>query len=77
MLWECTNITLPVPLKKSESIVFPSEAERVQKEERKKREERPWRSCTKENKQLQYVYSGVPEGRRGPDCSVPSIISEK
>lgn len=40
MLWECTNITLPVPSKKSETIVFPSEAERVQKEERKKKEKR-------------------------------------
>lgn len=41
MLWECTNITLPVPSKKSESIIFPSEAERVQKEERKKEETDP------------------------------------
>lgn len=65
------------PLKEVREHHFSLRGRESVKRREKKTGDRPWRSCTKENKQLQYVYSGVPEGRRGPDCTVPSIISEK
>lgn len=66
------NISLPVPWRQRPPSSPLRESER---ERESAKRERAWlrRSNTQENKQLQYVYSSNPEGRRGPNYNITYI----